>query len=151
MTLKVKFLHFLTPTHYTNLQNSMISFDYRWFLAKTSPILYPSLENSITGIAITVSTYVTWIAGTSLHAKRTKAHHPYFYSKLFKILWNCHRQFIMRINFTRFLKSSTYNMYLMNMPRFNEFSKYPYPEWLVQVYMQKSQNATILHTVLYPL
>ena len=44
-----------------------------------------------------------------------------------------------------------FKLVLMNMPRFNEFSKYPYPEWLVQVYMQKSQNATILHTVLYPL
>ena len=33
-TLKVKFWHFLTPPHYTNLQNSMISFDYTWFLAK---------------------------------------------------------------------------------------------------------------------
>ena len=29
-----KKLHFLTPPHYTNLQNSMISFDYSWFLAK---------------------------------------------------------------------------------------------------------------------
>ena len=34
LTLKVKFRHFLTPPHYTNLQNSMISFDYSWFLAK---------------------------------------------------------------------------------------------------------------------
>ena len=34
LTLKVRFQHFLTPPHYTNLQNSMISFDYSWFLAK---------------------------------------------------------------------------------------------------------------------
>ena len=34
LTLKVKFRHFLTPPHYTNSQNSMISFDYCWFLAK---------------------------------------------------------------------------------------------------------------------
>ena len=34
LTLKVKFWHFLTPPHYTNLQNSMISFDCSWFLAK---------------------------------------------------------------------------------------------------------------------
>ena len=32
--MKVRFQHFLTPPHYTNLQNSMISFDYIWFLAK---------------------------------------------------------------------------------------------------------------------
>ena len=34
LTLRVKFWHFLTPPHYTNLQNSMISFDYSRFLAK---------------------------------------------------------------------------------------------------------------------
>ena len=28
LTLKVKFWHFLTHPHYTNLQNSMILFDY---------------------------------------------------------------------------------------------------------------------------
>ena len=32
--MKVRFWHLLTPPHYTNLQNSMISFDYSWFLAK---------------------------------------------------------------------------------------------------------------------
>ena len=31
---EVRFLHFLTPPHLTNLQNSMISLDYRWFWAK---------------------------------------------------------------------------------------------------------------------
>ena len=31
---KVRFRYFLTPPHYTNSQNSMISFDYCWFLAK---------------------------------------------------------------------------------------------------------------------
>ena len=31
---EVKFRHFLTPPHYTNLQNSMISFDCRWFRDK---------------------------------------------------------------------------------------------------------------------
>ena len=30
--MKVKFWHSLTPPHYTNLQNSIISFDYSWFL-----------------------------------------------------------------------------------------------------------------------
>ena len=34
LTLKVRFWHFLTLPHYTNSQNSMISFDYSWFLAK---------------------------------------------------------------------------------------------------------------------
>ena len=34
MTLKLRFQHFLTPTHYTNLQNSIISFDSSWFSAK---------------------------------------------------------------------------------------------------------------------
>ena len=29
-----RFWHFLTPSHYTNLQNSMFLFDYSWFLAK---------------------------------------------------------------------------------------------------------------------
>ena len=33
LTLKVKFWHFLTPP-YDNLQNSMISFDYGYFLVK---------------------------------------------------------------------------------------------------------------------
>ena len=33
-TLKIRFWHFLTPPHYTNSQNSMISFDYCWFLSK---------------------------------------------------------------------------------------------------------------------
>jgi hypothetical protein len=28
LTFKVKCWHFLTPPHYTNLKNSMISFDY---------------------------------------------------------------------------------------------------------------------------
>ena len=53
LTLKVKFWHFLTPPHYTDLQNSMISFDCSWFFPRTFLILYPSLENSTTGIAIT--------------------------------------------------------------------------------------------------
>jgi hypothetical protein len=43
---------FLTPPHYTNLQNSLISSDYSWLLAKNLLILYPSPENSATGIAI---------------------------------------------------------------------------------------------------
>ena len=41
-------------SHYTNSQNSMISFDYSWFVAKNLSILYPSHENSKTGIAIIV-------------------------------------------------------------------------------------------------
>ena len=35
---KVKFPHFLTPLLYTNLQNSRISLDYSWFLAKNLSI-----------------------------------------------------------------------------------------------------------------
>ena len=34
LTLKVKFWYCLTAPHYTNSQNSMITFDYSWFLAK---------------------------------------------------------------------------------------------------------------------
>ena len=33
LILKVRFWHFLMPPHYTNLQNSMISFNYSWFLS----------------------------------------------------------------------------------------------------------------------
>ena len=52
LTLKVKLWHILTPPHYTNSQNSIISFEYVDFLAKLFPILYPPLENSTTRIAI---------------------------------------------------------------------------------------------------
>ena len=52
LTLKVKFWLFLTPPHYTNSQNSIISFGYVDFLAKIFPILYPPLENSTTRITI---------------------------------------------------------------------------------------------------
>ena len=34
LTLKVKFLYFLTAPHYSNFQNLVISFEYSWFLAK---------------------------------------------------------------------------------------------------------------------
>ena len=34
MLLKVKFWHFLTARHYSNSQNSIILFDYSWFLPK---------------------------------------------------------------------------------------------------------------------
>ena len=44
---------FLTARHYSNSQNSIISFGYVDFQPKTFLILYPFLENSITGIAIT--------------------------------------------------------------------------------------------------
>ena len=45
LTLKVKFWHFLTPSHYTNSQNSIISFDYSWFLGKNlSNFIYPDLK-----------------------------------------------------------------------------------------------------------
>ena len=53
LTLKVEFWHFLTPPHYTNSQNSIISFGYVDFKAKIFPILYPPLENSTTRITIT--------------------------------------------------------------------------------------------------
>ena len=36
LTLKVTFWHFLSPPHYTNLQNSMMSFNYSWFSAKNN-------------------------------------------------------------------------------------------------------------------
>ena len=54
LTLKVKIWHFLTPSHQTNSQNWMISFDYIQliFWTKTFPIFYPSLENSTTSITI---------------------------------------------------------------------------------------------------
>ena len=52
LTLKVKFWHFLTPLHYINSQNSIISFGYVDFWAKILLILYPPLENSITRITI---------------------------------------------------------------------------------------------------
>ena len=41
-----------------NSQNSMISFDYSWFLAKNFQILYHSLENSTTGITIVLKQHV---------------------------------------------------------------------------------------------
>ena len=45
MTLKVKFWHYLTPHHYTNSQNSIISFDYSWFLPKNlSSFVFLSLK-----------------------------------------------------------------------------------------------------------
>ena len=53
LTLKVRFCHFLIALHYSNLQNSMILFDYSWFSVQENfLLLYPSLENSTTGIAI---------------------------------------------------------------------------------------------------
>ena len=42
------------PTTYTNSQNSIIFFGYVEFLPKNILILYPSLENSTTSIAIVV-------------------------------------------------------------------------------------------------
>ena len=41
LTLKAKLRHVLTPFHYTNSQNSKISFDYVDFLAKIFRIMYP--------------------------------------------------------------------------------------------------------------
>ena len=52
LTLKVRFRHFLTPPHYTNLQNSMISFDYSWFFTQNLSNFVSLLENSTTDIAI---------------------------------------------------------------------------------------------------
>ena len=60
LTLKVKFRHFLTHPHYTNLQNSMVSFDYSWFLAKNLSNFVPSLENSTIGIGITGIVPAPW-------------------------------------------------------------------------------------------
>ena len=44
--------HFLTPPHYTNSQNSIISFGYVDSQAKIFLILYPQIENSTTLITI---------------------------------------------------------------------------------------------------
>ena len=56
LTLKVKLRYFLTPPHYTNSQNSIISFDYSWFLTqKLSIFVFLPLENSTSGITIIVS------------------------------------------------------------------------------------------------
>ena len=43
----------LTPSHYTNSQNSIILFKYVHLLAKIFLILYPSLEILTTHITIT--------------------------------------------------------------------------------------------------
>ena len=53
LTLKVKFWYFVSASHYSTFQNLVIWFECSWFLAKKFLILYPSLENSTTGIAIT--------------------------------------------------------------------------------------------------
>ena len=54
LTLKVEFWHFLIPPHYSNSQNSIISFGYIDFSAKIFLILYTSLENLTTRITIVV-------------------------------------------------------------------------------------------------
>ena len=51
LTLKVKFLHFLTARHQSKTQNSIISYGYVDSFAKIFLILYPLLENSTTRIA----------------------------------------------------------------------------------------------------
>ena len=53
LTLKVKFWHFSTPLHYTNSQNSIISFGYVYFYAKIFKTLYPPLTNLTTCITTT--------------------------------------------------------------------------------------------------
>ena len=42
LTFKVQFWHFLRPCHYVNLQNTAISFEYRWFLSKNFAFYDPS-------------------------------------------------------------------------------------------------------------
>ena len=56
-TLKVRFMHFLTPPHFTDSQNSIISCEYVDFWVKIFLLLYPPppLENSTTHIAITLT------------------------------------------------------------------------------------------------
>ena len=51
-----------TPPHYTNSQNSMISFRYVGFKAKIFKILYPQNWNSITDILAThqSESYINW-------------------------------------------------------------------------------------------
>ena len=49
----------LTPPHYTNSQNSIISFGYLcWFLSKNLSNFVPLLENSTTRITILHSSYL---------------------------------------------------------------------------------------------
>ena len=45
-------MHFLTPPHYSNSQNSIVSFKYVDSYPKIFLILYPLFENSTTRIAI---------------------------------------------------------------------------------------------------
>ena len=52
LILKVTFWHFLTPPHYTNSQNPIISFGYVDSWAIFFLILYPPLENPTTRITI---------------------------------------------------------------------------------------------------
>ena len=52
-------LHSTEAPRLSNSQNSKISFGYVDFYAKSFQILYPSLENSTTGIAIVFNS--NWI------------------------------------------------------------------------------------------
>ena len=53
LTLKIKFWHFLKNRHYSKFKNSINSFEFVDFWAKTFLFLYPWLENSTTSTAIT--------------------------------------------------------------------------------------------------
>ena len=52
LTVKVIFWHFLTPPNYTNLQNSMISFNCSWFLVKNLSNFVSLFWNSTTCAAV---------------------------------------------------------------------------------------------------
>ena len=71
LTLKVKFWHFLTPSHYTNSQNLIIFFGYVDSIAKIFPISYPPLENST--IRITITARFICFDFISMQARRKQA------------------------------------------------------------------------------
>ena len=65
---------FLTARHYSNSQNSMISYVCVDFYPKDFLILYPSPENSITSIAIvqTVASVLTYLVAFEHHDSKDK-------------------------------------------------------------------------------
>ena len=62
----------LPHPHYTNSQNSIISFGYADFEAKIFPILYPLVENSTTNITIWLP-YTFWLVWVENDCLKTLA------------------------------------------------------------------------------
>ena len=62
------------PPHYTNSQNSILSFGHGDFQPKNFLILYPSFENSTTSIAINAY-YICVLKTTTMHAGLSKEQH----------------------------------------------------------------------------